>query len=265
MVQTLTLSKGKLADFQACRRRFQLRYLLQLPWPAMPFEGQDVEALRLGRRFHQVLHRHFIGLPVLDEIQSEPKLRRWWEHFTDNGPALPPGKRFPELSLTVPIGQHRLVGRFDLLVLGPKKALIVDWKTESRPRVEARLRGELQTRIYLALVAESGSALSIGPALDRPIKPEHISITFWYAGASPPALTIDYDRDRHTENWTMLKALVAEIEDQMALDGPWPMTGDWSRCERCPFQIYCKRQTGVLNLVDWEPEESASPLERDYS
>jgi hypothetical protein len=264
MEQTLTLSKGKLADFQACRRRFQLRYLLQLPWPAMPFEGEDVEARRLGRRFHQVLHRHFIGLSVQDEIQSEPRLRRWWEHFTDHGPALPPGRRFPELSLTVPIGKHRLVGRFDLLILGREKVQLFDWKTESRPRTEGRLRRELQTRIYLALVAESGPALGVGPVLGRQIKPEGISITFWYAGASPAAVTIDYDRDQHNDNWIMLKALVAEIEDQVTVEGSWRLTDDWSRCERCPFQIYCKRQTGMLDLVDWEPEESTSQLERDY-
>jgi hypothetical protein len=64
MNETLTLSQHKLKDLLACRRRFQLRYLEQLPWPIEPMYNQAQETRDLGQRFHQILHRHFLGLPV---------------------------------------------------------------------------------------------------------------------------------------------------------------------------------------------------------
>ena len=66
MENLLTLSQFKLVTFLACQRRFQLRYLQHLPWPATPLPKHVEERMQQGQDFHQLLERHFLGLsPIL--------------------------------------------------------------------------------------------------------------------------------------------------------------------------------------------------------
>jgi hypothetical protein len=88
MDQSLTLSRGKIADFVACQRRFQLRYGERLPWPLAPLDERAGEMRELGQRFHQLMHRHFLDLPIEEEINQAPDLRDWWEIYKTQGPAV---------------------------------------------------------------------------------------------------------------------------------------------------------------------------------
>ena len=65
-------SQGSLQDFVYCRRRFQLRYLMQLAWPAVaaePADEHDIQ-LRQGEAFHHLVHQHMLGLPIEQLSQS---------------------------------------------------------------------------------------------------------------------------------------------------------------------------------------------------
>ena len=46
MTERQTLSQYKLANFLACQRRFQLRYLRRLPWPASPLPERTEQVLQ---------------------------------------------------------------------------------------------------------------------------------------------------------------------------------------------------------------------------
>src|SRR5690606_38852544 len=121
MTESLTLAQQHLYTFQACPRRFYLRYLVRVPWPEEPLEPGLELAYERGRRLHLWIERHFLGLPPGNEAAEDPVLRRWWTIFQQQAPPLPDGRRFVESSLTVPIGpngRHRLTGRFDLLIAG---------------------------------------------------------------------------------------------------------------------------------------------------
>jgi hypothetical protein len=259
MEETFTLSRKRLADFAACRRRFQLRYGQQLPWPAAPAEEKAEEAILLGQRFHQMAQRHYLGLPVENGEIADAELRRLWDRFVDHKPILPPGRRFPELSMTVPIGRHFLTGRFDMLVFGEGQAHIFDWKTDAKARPVSQLQEDLQTRLYLALAAE-GSA-----ALERPFAAEQIGLTYWYVNDPASSVTLQYSRAQHDGNWTYLQGLAGELDRQMTAGGEWPLTGDLGHCARCAYQLYCDRQTDVLDLSEWEPNEEPLSLEEALS
>jgi hypothetical protein len=181
---------------------------------------------------------------------------RWWQTFKQQGPTLPKGdgRLFPELSLTVPIGRHLLTGRFDLLVLGDGAAHLYDWKTDSRPRSKADLTDDLQTRLYLALAVEGS------PALERPISPDHLSLTYWYANDPAAAVTFQYSEAWHRENWDGLLATVEAIEGQLQTETILPLTDDLSKCVHCAYQIYCGRQSETMSLDEWELEEPALDL-----
>jgi hypothetical protein len=256
MDQRLTFSRAKLEAFLACQRRFQLRYIDHLAWPLAPLDDRGETARSRGERFHQLLHRHFLGLPVTGDMIEGRTVARWWQTFKKERPPLPKGphKIFPEMSLTVPIGRHLLTGRFDLLVLSGGAAKIYDWKTDTRPRSRADLENDLQTRLYLALAVEGS------PALAQAVDPDQLSLTYWYVNDPAAAVTIPYSEASHRENWARLLALVEEIDAQLETETILPLTDNLATCQHCAYQIYCGRQSEVMLLDEWELEEEAVDL-----
>ncbi|MCP4424745.1 MAG: PD-(D/E)XK nuclease family protein [Chloroflexi bacterium] len=234
MTETLTLSRYRLATFLACQRRFQLRYLRRLSWPAAPLD-ERLETIRTrGEAFHRLLERHFLGLPISPETIADVEVRRWFSLFQNSGLQLPAGERFPESRLTIPVNEHFLNGRFDLLIRHDNVAHIFDWKT-GRPQTVANLRRDWQTRLYLAMLAESGQAL--GQQLD----PDQIAITYWYVNDPAAPRTIQYNQTWHKQNWTDIQEIVAQIDAQLAQD-EWPLTDDLALCRPCAYRSYCDRQ-----------------------
>lgn len=273
-MDTLTLSQHSLQTFLICQRRFQLRYLVGLPWPSIPLDDTQETAAEHGRQFHQLLERHFLGLPTPPETIVDDTVRSWWGIFQRNQPPLPPGQRHPERELTVPIGRHLLTGRFDLLVLGRDEttgepaAQLFDWKTGRPPANDEQLRRSWQTRLYLALLAEGGHVLLGGEQQER-LDPDRLAITYWYVAEPDRPRTIRYSRAEHEQNWAELTALVGQIEERMAegtsLDHTWPLTDDWSVCRMCSYQAFNGRQEAGPPLpatID-EDEEAAETTALD--
>ena len=269
MAPPLPLSQGRLRTYLTCARRFQLQVVNQLPWPRRPWTEAEEDTIDLGRQFHQLLQRYFLDFPVEKFDLQDERLRRWWRAFR----AAPlkalqskTGRRLPELTLTVPIAEHLLHGRFDLLLLeedaqGQQSAHIFDWKTGRPPGGGvAALRGEWQTRLYLALLAESGRALT--PLTAGEISPEHISITYWFAGEPQTPLTIRYSASWHARNWAELEAVVADIDRHLYADDIWPLTTDWTACRDCIYQAICGRQDAGQQMPahDEEPEKLETAL-----
>ena len=251
----LLLSRYKLAAFLACPRRFELRYLRQLAWPAAPRQEEDETRAALGRQFHQLVQRHFMGLPVDEAAIGNARLRRWWRLFRQHRPELPPGRILTEATLSIPIGRHFLHGRFDLLLLGAKEgqpaAHLFDWKT-GQAQDEATLRRDWQTRLYLALLAEGGGALW-GEGAPPALQPENIRITYWYVTAPDSPRALPYSAAEHQQNWQELTAVVNQIEARLE-SGAWPLTDDLAQCRWCSYQIYCGRGEG--DMAAPAPDES---------
>jgi hypothetical protein len=217
MSQSLILSRRRLLIFLRSPREFQERFLLKRPWPEAPPSPEVAEAAARGRLFHDLLARHFAGLPGTAEIGDE-EVRRWWATFQRQGPALPAGLRLPETSLTVPIGRHFLTGRFDLVVAGDGPTLhIYDWKTERRPRPVEELRGDWQTRFYWALAAAGGSALGY------PVAADQVFLTYWFAADPTASATFPYSAAAHERNWSEMTRMVDTLDDMLrGASGPWP-------------------------------------------
>ena len=257
MAGDINLGRAKIADFLACPRRFQLRYLEQLSWPAAGRDPQVERAMELGQQFHDLLHRHFVGIPTGipsgagaqgDEL-LDPALRRWWRSFTQFEPRLPIGRREAELTLSVPLGRSMLSGRFDLLVDTGDRIHIFDWKTFGRVKNREQLRQDLQSRVYLALAAESGDILG------RKINPEQITLTYWFFSDPPAEVSLNYSRRDHMENWQNFTAIADRIERHLAFTGAWPQTDDLSECARCQYQVPCSRIQPERRALEPEDDE----------
>lgn len=248
----LILSRARLVDFLDCPRRFELRYLRQLAWPTVPLDAETAVSLQNGQQFHNLLERHFLHLPT-DSDNLPPTIANWFSIFQRNKAMLPAGDYLPELTLTVPIGDHFLTGRFDLLVREANGRLhLFDWKT-GRPRSEAALRADWQTRLYLAMVVESGHA--IGNAITSPVAAEKVSISYWYVDEPHAPRHIRYDAAWHKRNWAEIEAICQQLtlkNEQATADNEqslWEKTTNLDNCRRCPYQIYCHRQNGEQSPI----------------
>ena len=84
-------NQANLQDYVECRRRFQLRHLLELAWPAPVAEpAEEYEAhVRDGEAFHRLIQQHQLGLPVerltaQAEVEAENEashLAEWWRNY----------------------------------------------------------------------------------------------------------------------------------------------------------------------------------------
>src|SRR5713226_4698911 len=121
------LSQSSLQDFADCARRFQLRYLMEQEWPAPPAEPlADAErADILGKHFHLLVERYWLGLPI-DKGTISPALLPWWDAFLQHPISdLPAGKRLPEISTSAVVHGQHMVATFDLLAYDPGGEAII--------------------------------------------------------------------------------------------------------------------------------------------
>ena len=164
------LSQSALSAFARCRRRFYLRFVRRLEWPA-PLTGSEQEwerSMRRGERFHLLVQQDALGLPA-DEIvraSGDAELAAWWERYRRHPPPPPEGPRIAlhaELELEVSLaGGQRLVARFDRLEVsggaGGARLDIVDWKTGA-PAPRERLERSWQTSVYRFVALEAAPSL----------------------------------------------------------------------------------------------------------
>ena len=264
MMETITLSRSKITAFLNCQRQFQLRYLDQIAWPSVPLSEQMETAVSRGHRFHQLIEQSFLGLPT---STRDPHLKRWWSRFEKFQNTLPQGENLTETTMTIPLPlpnssnrNYLLNGRFDLLIIGQENgqpfAHIFDWKT-GKPKSESELKQDWQTRLYLAMLAEGGSALS---AKKQPLSPNQIRFTYWYVDEPDQPRTIHYSQTAHDENWADLQQIAQQI-NQLDNTEIWPLTDDLQQCRRCSYAIICHRQTETA--VSPQDADQIEPIPSD--
>jgi hypothetical protein len=82
-------SQGNLQDYIDCPRRFQLRHLQHIAWPAVEVEPllEHERHRKLGEFFHRLVQQHLLGVPVerLSRMAAGlrlggPELETWWQN-----------------------------------------------------------------------------------------------------------------------------------------------------------------------------------------
>lgn len=255
-----TFSQSSLQDYSNCERRFYLRYIMQLTWPAVESEPVLENELRQleGQIFHRLVQQHLLGLPVdkLTRMANSPALSQWWDNYLNYDFHLDEFAIYPELSLGSQVGKHRLIAKYDLVAVGNNKLLIFDWKTyKKRPR-EEWMAITYQTRVYRSLLVQAGSYL-----VDKnPINPERIEMVYWLANFPNQPLRFPYNPSQSIRDWQHLETLVSRIDSQE----DFPMTPDDNNCKYCPYRSYCDRGKSAADYDDdHEPQLEISNLTLD--
>lgn len=256
-------SQGKLQDYADCPRRFQLRYVLMHPWPALIAEpaSESERHMQNGAAFHLLAHQHALGLGIerLAETIHDERLARWWQTYVAHPPLdLPTSLRRAEAVVSAPLAGHRLVAKFDLLAVEPgERLVIVDWKTAHRRAPRAALALRQQTRLYRYLAVEAGVTFNGG---QRP-HPDQVEMIYWFAEFNGATDHFPYDSEQYAADSEYLADLVCEIAAQRG--STWPLTPNERHCRFCNYRSLCERGVKAGFLEDLEDDMELDKLEID--
>lgn len=255
--QLTILSQSSLQDYIDCSLRFKLRYLERLSYPAIESEPalENEKHQQEGEYFHRLLQQYLIGIPPaqIARLANSANLQRWWTNFlADPGLQGIQGNAglFPESNLSAPLGKHRLLAKYDLIVVRDGKATIYDWKTyRKRPRNEW-LSARMQTRVYRALLVQAGAHLNNG----QPFTPEQIEMIYWFADFPGEPARFEYTSAQYQRDWDLLVKLSDEIDSASS----HPQTDDRQKCVYCTYRSYCERG---IHAGDWQEAETESQVD----
>ncbi|MDZ7844511.1 MAG: PD-(D/E)XK nuclease family protein [Anaerolineales bacterium] len=266
--EELVLSQRSLQDFIDCRRRFKLRFLDRLSWPAAistPIDKYEYLS-ELGTRFHHLVHQHHNGLDASSLLSTlrDPRLQRWFENYLK---FFSPGEKFhaqSEISLFTTLNHIRLVAKFDLVYsLSDETIHIVDWKTSQKPPDENWLAQRVQSILYPFVLAEAGKDLF--PVL--PPSPEKITLTYWFPENPQRPALFPYSEELHAKHADKLTAILESIQSAIRGDFGWDKTEQLDRCRFCIYRSHCDRgsQSGDLDqyqgLFDEDPETDLDSID----
>lgn len=258
---TFAFSQSSLQAYANCARRFWLAYVERLPWPSQetkPFDAYE-EQMRLGSHFHQTVLRAESGFdPEMLAATLDYPVDEWFAAYRRHRPAdLPSQFVESERVLSIPFGnengRYRLAARYDLIAAGRTgdgaRAVIIDWKTTSRPTRRARLQEQLQTVVYPFVLVEASGSLPWGP-----LEPAQVEMRYWFTAAPDEPVSFRYSTDLHAANRTRLQGLLAEILAG-AGEADFPKVPDTERnrrhlCAYCVYRSRCDRGVDAGDLAD---------------
>lgn len=242
-------SQNNLQDFADCPRRFELRHLQKLAWPAVRSEPY-VEAERhmlLGESFHRMVQQHHSGLSVvqIESLASEPELIEWWQAYQKHFPVNLPRQRLVEQTLAAPFGGYRIVAKYDLITIQPgERAVIVDWKTTLRKPHRTSLRNRLQTRLYPFLLIEAWHTL-YGRI---PFLPEQVEMVYWFTADPGNPEIFPYSAQQYDLDRSFLQGMIADIE--AASQSRFALTPDQRMCRFCNYRSLCDRGERAASMEE---------------
>lgn len=264
----LIFSQNALQDYTDCPRRFELRHLLQMPWPAAETSDQRAyeEHVRQGNDLHRLIQQMVAGVTedVLNDTIVDPQVRFWWDSFRIGGEDLEPvfnppagSTRLAEHTLLGRLGEWRIQAKYDLLVILPgKKVWIYDWKTTRTTLSQEKLAQKIQTRLYPLLVVQAGTSWNHGKVWPA----EQVELVYWLAANPHRPIRFPYHASQYQQDIRDLTDLIDEII-HLSLD-EFPLTDDKSRCRFCTYRSFCDRGTvaGSQAELDSLDEEMISIL-----
>jgi len=241
-------SQSSLQDYQDCARRFQLRYLERVRYPApqseplLKFERQ----MQQGADFHHLVHQHLLGIPAetLSQRTLDATVRTWWERYLESGLLDIPPQRYPEVTLSAPLGDYRLIAKYDLLAIEPgQRAVIVDWKTSRKKPRRAWLTKRMQTLVYRYVLAAAGAHLYNGAA----IPPEQVEMVYWFTESPNVPERFRYSQKQFEEDGEKLLGIV----DHINMRRQFPLVTDTKPCQFCTYRSLCDRGVIAGDVDAW--------------
>lgn len=248
-------SSQSLQDYVECQRRFALRYIQKLDWPAeesSPYLAFE-QFRQKGNQFHACIDQYFhhVDPQAIEKQIMDDGLRQWWKSFLQ----FMADKKFTfstsEILFQTSLNGHVLIAKFDLLVLQANgNFTIYDWKTtagDKKPKRNA-LTEKMQTRIYPYVLCRSTNLIDKQPA----IQPAQVELVYWFPQFPDQPESFPYSSIQVQADEETLTVLMNEISQKAAAD--FPKTEDENRCRFCVYRSYCGRGKQAANAFEGETE-----------
>jgi hypothetical protein len=274
-------TQGSLQDYVDCRRRFQLRYLERIAWPAVEAEPihESERRSQLGIAFHRLAQQYLLGVPAarITEMLAGSRaagteLQRWWENYLRfSGPLVGseiaetrPQRLLVEAVFSAPLGGYRLVAKYDVVLWRPEdfgsssraRVTIVDWKTSKIRPERGWLAARVQTKVYPFTLACVGTTFENATTINQagPLAPDQIEMVYWFPESPHEPERFTYSQEQFAQDREYLQGLVAEIERLGA--GDFHLTPHEERCAFCTYRSLCDRgvRAGSLEQIALESE-----------
>src|SRR4030042_284038 len=213
-------SQSNLQDYVDCQRRFQLRHVLHLAWPAVEAEPylENERMMDQGAIFHKIVRQHLIGVSesqISHSITSNEVMQVWWSHYikstkTGNLEIISElgSQHFEEITLSIPVGGFRLIAKYDLLIIQPDgKLIILDWKTSKNHPKRKWLADRLQTHVYPFVLTGAVSGLIGG----SPLEPSQIEMIYWFTNYPEQPQHFPYSESNYREDGRGLGNLICNV------------------------------------------------------
>ncbi len=259
-------SAQSLQDYEDCQRRFMLRYIQKLDWPAeesSPYLEYELFRQK-GNLFHQCVNQYFHHLdPRLIEKQIDyADVLSWWKNFLSFIKTQSFTFSVAETLFQTHLAGYPVVAKYDLLVSQQDGTYIIyDWKTtasERKPKREIYTK-KLQTILYPYILSQC----SFGLAKQENIDPASITLTYWFPQFPEQPESFPYSSVQLAQDRSTLEHLIREIVSQPIDD--FPLTDDEKRCRFCIYRSYCGRgeKAGSMYNEDSDLEYSSDNLDLD--
>lgn len=258
-------SQSSLQDFVDCKRRFQLRYIEKLAWPAIESEPvmQHELFMQRGRLFHQLAHQYLIGIPTerLVEMITDDQLMTWWQRFvefatSDDGQAdiqIQNAHRFPEIALVAPLLEYQLLAKYDLILKTKQDTFfILDWKTNRAHPKRTQLTQRMQTRVYPFLLVKAGEHFNQG----KEIAAEAITMVYWFTEYPDRPTVFIYNQSTFEADQRFLQSTIATIQALSA--DAFTKTGEERHCQFCNYRSLCDRGSEAGDFYKQDMELSTA-------
>lgn len=302
--KTFQFSATSLQDYVDCPRRFQLRYLLRVSWPAPEAEpvGERERYGQLARDFHQLVHQHLLGIPAerLSASVQDQVLERWWQAYLAYAPNFGNVGLIPEIGLSTPLAGYRVMAQYDVIMVNNSRLngqegadgatpehrpllLIVDWKTYRQRPSRAWLARRLQTRVYPVVLVQAGASLfhQLSSGNERYIvEPEDVEMLYWLAEFPQDPESFAYDTVTYQADLDYITALITEIVERIdsepatrtaeaiASGEIWPLTDELRHCRYCNYRSLCGRGDTAGPLAEYLADDyerlTASETDLDF-
>jgi CRISPR/Cas system-associated exonuclease Cas4 (RecB family) len=267
-------SQSNLQDYVECQRRFQLRYILHQAWPAVEAEPylENERRMDQGVRFHKIVRQFLVGVPedqISQSIHGDEVIESWWNNFlysVKNGILVnifeQSNQHFEEITLSVPIGNFRLIAKYDMLIIQSNgKVIIIDWKTSQNHPKRRWLADRVQTHVYPFVLADAIPGLIGG----KQVNPGQIEMLYWFTNHPDQPEHFVYDERNYQEDARFINNLTSTIHQKS--EPAFPLTPDIKRCLYCTYRSLCNRgvSAGDLQHLEGEPEaETAEDVTIDF-
>ncbi len=258
-------TQSNLQDYLDCKRRFFLKHIQRLSWPAIPSEPvlEYELLLQKGVIFHRLAYQYFIGIPIdkLNMIAENEGVSEWWSSFQGyvNRKIDKNALLLPERMVKIRRESHLIAVRYDLLAVSDDKIHIIDWKTSQQSFTLANAKRRIQTRLYQYVIKQTDSFLGKSKPL-----PNQISMSYWFAQFPEDVVDISYDEAAFNADDHFFMQLITEIKAEKEAD--FAMTQNQIRCRYCVYRSLCDRgsEAGIFRDELNTQEPGSSILDLDF-